>query len=519
MINNVLEDETPYFLTADHATTSCDPNLLVFWFNWEASGCSNPLVQPTYQSISGATILAASAPTDMSLLELSATPPNSYSVYYSGWDISDSIPSFTTTIHHPSGDIKKISVDNDSPVHDYLSGVISWKINSWDVGVTEPGSSGAALFDENKRIIGQLYGGTAACNGASINGQSDYFGRLAHSWYGNAPSQRLKDWLDPTNTGTTTIGGLDPNANSGMFAYDLEISSVYGIEDHFCNETQVIPTVMIENNGSSLINSFTISCIMNGTTFSTSWSGLMGPGGSEAVTLYPMPIIDGFNDLNIVTTNINGNHTDQNPANNDLDFDFNAVTNGLEVMFNLQTDNYGSETSWNIKDDQNNIVYEGGPYPDIQGGSFVEESLCLSSGCYQFEIYDSYGDGICCNYGNGFYSIETPDNTLQFVNGSGNFGTGTSHTFCIQQATEIEELDLNSTISIYPNPTNRLVNINSDKFDITDVQLFSITGRLIKSFTISNKVSQIDISQFPAGMYFLTIKTEKGEVSKKITLL
>ena len=75
-------------------------------------------------------------------------------------------------------------------------------IDDWEDGVTEPGSSGSPLFDNNHRIIGQLYGGAAACNGSVNNGLYDYYGRLDVSW-GNGASQ----YLDPSGGNTTTWDG------------------------------------------------------------------------------------------------------------------------------------------------------------------------------------------------------------------------------------------------------------------------------------------------------------------------
>ena len=86
-----------------------------------------------------------------------------------------------TGIHHPSGDVKKICRENDSPFHSNAAGAAVWYINQWEEGVTEPGSSGSPLFDQNHRIIGQLYGGLAACSGTNNNGQYDYYGRIGVS--------------------------------------------------------------------------------------------------------------------------------------------------------------------------------------------------------------------------------------------------------------------------------------------------------------------------------------------------
>ena len=73
--------------------------------------------------------------------------------------------------------------------------------NGWDIGVTEQGSSGGALFDQDGRIYGQLAGGNAACSGTNDNGGFDIYGRFATSWNDN----NLGQWLDPTSTGATTL--------------------------------------------------------------------------------------------------------------------------------------------------------------------------------------------------------------------------------------------------------------------------------------------------------------------------
>jgi hypothetical protein len=80
------------------------------------------------------------------------------------------------------------------------------RITDWDLGTTEPGSSGSPLFDQNHRIIGQLHGGYAACG----NNESDWYGRFYTSWTGGgSSSNRLSNWLDPLNTGQLTLDGRD----------------------------------------------------------------------------------------------------------------------------------------------------------------------------------------------------------------------------------------------------------------------------------------------------------------------
>jgi len=208
LVNNVREDLTPYFLTANHCLGG--ESSWIFMFNYESPNCANN-DGPTWMTVQGSIKRANYAYSDFALLELLETPPDSYSVYYSGWSAVNEAAQSSVGIHHPSGDIKKISFDYDPVVSaNYgTSGEPShWRVIQWDDGTTEPGSSGSPLFDSlTHRIIGQLHGGTASC--ASLT--SDYYGKFAQSWdYGGNAATRLKDWLDPDNTGTVVIDGIDP---------------------------------------------------------------------------------------------------------------------------------------------------------------------------------------------------------------------------------------------------------------------------------------------------------------------
>ena len=205
LVNNVLQDGTPYFLTANHCLGT--PGSWVYYFNHETTGCTGS-TGPTNQSISGGTLKASRAGSDFALIQLSSTPPAAWNVQYAGWDASGTPTTSAVGIHHPSGDVKKICFENNAPYTASAGGAQVWMINQWELGVTEPGSSGSPLFDANHRIIGQLYGGASACNGSVNNGQNDYYGRFNVSWNtGTSASQRLRDWLDPTNTGTLVLNG------------------------------------------------------------------------------------------------------------------------------------------------------------------------------------------------------------------------------------------------------------------------------------------------------------------------
>lgn len=107
-------------------------------------------------------------------------------------------------IHHPSGDPQKISISYDGVSTSTFNSNM-WGVD-WDVSITEGGSSGAPLFNQNYSLVGQLRGGASSCNNRAGN---DRFGKLSSSWYGGgATNTQLKYWLSP-NQDLQSIGKLN----------------------------------------------------------------------------------------------------------------------------------------------------------------------------------------------------------------------------------------------------------------------------------------------------------------------
>ena len=102
--------------------------------------------------------------------------------------------------------------------------------------------------------------------------------------------------------------------------------------------------------------------------------------------------------------------------------------NGTEVTLTITLDNYPEETSWSITNDGGATVASGGTYGSQPDGSTITETICLVDDCYTFTINDSYGDGICCGFGNGSYALTNGSTTLA---SGGNFGSSESTDFCI----------------------------------------------------------------------------------------
>ncbi|MDG1147102.1 MAG: trypsin-like peptidase domain-containing protein, partial [Crocinitomicaceae bacterium] len=251
LINNTLNDGTPYVLTANHCYSN--PTSWIFRFNWESNGCTNPNSSPSFESLSGATLRAKRTPSDFCLVEITGglvggTVPPAYNAFLAGWNNQDTAPNTTVCIHHPSGDIKKIAFDDEAAISVQAMGSSennsSWEVH-WDRNTTtEGGSSGSPLFDQDKRIIGQLWGGGASC--WNLNAP-DYYGKLSSSWEpsGSSNNAQLKFWLDPNNSGVGAIDGfytggdlavnnvdagldftLYPNPSNGTFNVQLNVANL-----------------------------------------------------------------------------------------------------------------------------------------------------------------------------------------------------------------------------------------------------------------------------------------------------
>lgn len=224
LLNDVPGDDTPYLITAHHcqigASAETAASKVVVYWNYQSSTCAGGTGDTT-RSQSGSTMLATDAQSDFTLVRLNAQPAAAFDVYYAGWDVNATrVPSSGVGIHQPEGDIKKISTYSMPLGRQQIQlqegganqTVDAWAV-SWSSGITEEGSSGSGIWNQDHRVVGVLSGGDTSsdsCSSAPPRGP-DFYGRFDVAWAASSSSSgQLKAWLNPHNAATDCLDGRDP---------------------------------------------------------------------------------------------------------------------------------------------------------------------------------------------------------------------------------------------------------------------------------------------------------------------
>ncbi len=211
MINNVKQNFIPFFLTANHCLgNNFNPNTALFRFHYKNPDCNSNIYYGIYWTYTGSIFRANSNVSDFALLELNNYNVNNNinkltGIHFAGWSIKTADSGPVTCIHHPAGDVMKISKDNEQPhITDYDGySNTHWYVVNWDKGSTTGGSSGSPLFNSDHKIIGQDHSGNgySECN----KDKGTYFGAFYKSF-----DLGLKEWLDPENTGIIEVKAISP---------------------------------------------------------------------------------------------------------------------------------------------------------------------------------------------------------------------------------------------------------------------------------------------------------------------
>ncbi|MDZ7741436.1 MAG: T9SS type A sorting domain-containing protein [Bacteroidota bacterium] len=491
LINNTEWDRTPYVLTASHCgygASASNLNQWIFYFNYEASSC-NGTYGPSNQTVTGASVkaydhLAGNDPedilgSDFYLVELNSSVPTSYDPYFNGWDRRNTPADSAVSIHHPDGDIKKISTTYN-PV--YSSAWVSTPGTHWRLfwsytpngrSIMQPGSSGSPLFNQDHRVVGDLTGGyaTNSCSSPS----PAFYGKFSYSWdqNGSTAAYRLKDWLDPNDLEWVTCDGVSWEDSPPIV--------------DFSTDTTVV------NMGDS-VQFYDMS-----ENYPNEWEWTID--GSDSVNYYvenPKVVFadSGWYNVQLFASNPDGT--------GDLLKENYVYVNFVE----LPVTDFTSDTTMLAP-------FETVDFFDMSAGDPFEWEWSFEGGTPNSSPNQN-PEGIKY-FASGLYDV-----SLTATNGGGS-NTLLKEDYINVVWVGIDENKEVQNIKLFPNPTNGKFTLEflNLEYREAEVQVFDLGGKLVDVLKSknSNATLSIDIQGQPEGVYYLNIKVDDKIYIDKISVV
>lgn len=307
-------------------------------------------------------------------------------------------------------------------------------------------------------------------------------------------------------------------SNDDVYAY---ISGVTATDVLCANEKML--NVNIVNGGYDNITSIDFRYSVDGGEYKDyRWEGEALSHNTTLVT-FPIALTEGTHNVKVELVKANGvelSSSETISVTNETWTEVKASSDKEELTIELMQDKYGSQITWELIDDDYAVVASGGPYENLKGSSaseLHEIKVLLSAGdCVKFIIKDSKANGICCQYGEGYYRIlDSKGNVV--VDGKGAFGEEASHVLSIVKDGDFIAENTSLKVELYPNPTNGNLNINAKS--MTQISVINTLGQVLCNKKVNSDSETIDMSQYEDGIYMVRVMTEEGVVTRRVTVV
>ncbi|MBL4861676.1 MAG: T9SS type A sorting domain-containing protein [Crocinitomicaceae bacterium] len=280
--------------------------------------------------------------------------------------------------------------------------------------------------------------------------------------------------------------------------------------------------VNLQNLGSDVLTAATIEVLDGATVEATyNWTGSLATYGIEEVTVGSVTPTAATTYTIVITS------ADDDASNNTLTQLISPATESLDATVTVQivTDQYASETTWELRDGANTLLASGGPWTNLSaGGTTPQTPVDVAVGandCFVFTIFDSYGDGMDAGYGAGSFTVTDQSGTTLVSGGAfADDATGSFKTGNVQSA-GIGELSIQD-VKVFPNPATDVINVtfNAENSDYL-VSLTDLQGRVMASSNVN--ASGVQTVSFPVadlavGSYIVTISTGTGMHTEKVVI-
>jgi len=308
--------------------------------------------------------------------------------------------------------------------------------------------------------------------------------------------------------------------DNNVVVLDLDAAVSVNVPETSCGDTTITPSVSLTNYGFNTITVAEMTWQINDGDIQTiNFNGTLSQNQTQTFTLDPIDLTDGSYIFNASLISVNG-VIDQNTQNNEAATSFDIGGNEYitqQITLELLTDDYAEETSWEFREIGGAVLDSGSYNQSDDNTTFIETFGVVQDNCYEFEIFDSFGDGICCEFGEGFYTLTT-DSADVIIDGG---------EFSISEITEIsigEELSTGdaflNTIALYPNPANNEITLSiGDTNDISSYRVYTTFGQLLQEGTLQKNKEVISVSRYTVGFYFIVVKNTNTSVESTLRFI
>ncbi len=332
------------------------------------------------------------------------------------------------------------------------------------------------------------------------------------------------DWT--LKSGTTPSSNTGPSAaNDGTYYIYMESSSPnFSTKRAILNspcfdlsgETQATVSFMYHMYGASTMGSLALEASTdNGNTWTSIWSKVGNQGNSWKAASIDLAAYVGAT-VQLRFNGITGTTWQGDMAVDKFSISGGGSTGGcVATTLSITFDQYPEETSWDIKDNSGTVVASGGTYDSQADNSTLTIANCLPAGCYTFTMKDVYGDGMCCTYGNGSFSLkQDSDNTI--LASGGTFTSTSTTNFCVGTGRFVsneEKITLENEVMLYPNPAKDVISISLRDQKMTQYMVTNMMGQTVLKGNVSEK--DIRISNLKDGVYFIEFSSNKKRIVKR----
>jgi hypothetical protein len=298
------------------------------------------------------------------------------------------------------------------------------------------------------------------------------------------------------------------------------VSNVSQVLEASCSQTKDFE-FELSNLGLDAFNSVEFNAVVGESVETFEWTGELMSGDKTKMN-FEMEIPFGTHTGVLNITKVNGeSYTNSTEFAAECtewaekEFDGDLTTLKVYII----QDQFGEQTTWNIINSAGEIVAEGGPYQHLVGQGATQTNVATlnnipTDDCYLFTIFDTNNNGICCNYGNGYYYIKDA-NGDKIVEGDGDFGAMAAHSFMLKKRPDAIDENTNSHFTIYPNPANNMIVVEGENVEL--VEIYNSLGQKVLTVEGSTNTT-LNVASFENGVYMVRVISSEGISTKKVSI-